>query len=335
MTEIDIRPQDRFVFDRLKSNGRITAGLRKMMTQQWNLCIVCGASPERGRPIFAGYDVENMPLVVGGCCGAKLNELATPVYWTNSLNLSVSDDKHVWRYMDISKFLAMLNQGGLYFPKAENLDDKFEGASGLARRESEWDNFYLDCFRNLEMPHSPENDFTARTSEEIEADAQRLLKSIKSIANHAKNLLVSCWHQNDLESEAIWRLYCPPPVPGVVIRSTVGQLWDACKDEQTAVVGKVHYMDFRKTFTSIQDERIFQKRLSLSHENEVRIVLKNDRRNPVEGRLLNCDLEKLISEIIISPFAPQWLLDVVASSIEKFGYSLDVKQSELLELPFY
>lgn len=335
MGQINILSEDRSVFDRLKSNGRITFDLRKLMTQQWNTCVSCNTQVEEGRPVFAGYDSKSIPLFVGACCAHKLHELATPVYWSGSLNLSVPDNEVVWRYMDLAKFLAILNQGGLYFPRAEHLEDSFEGAYGLMRKESEWDNYYLDFFRKAVITPPLGVSMPSLSKEKVEEEARRLLKSIKSSSKEVRNSLVSCWHRSEIESEALWRLYCPPPVPGIAIRTTVDQLWNICRHENHAIVGRVHYMDFRRSFASIQNERIFQKRISLSHEKEVRVVLRNDLRNPVDGKVLKCDLKSLVSEVVISPFAPSWLLGVVSSSIEKFGYSFNLKQSELLEQPFY
>lgn len=334
MAQVNITAEDHLVFERLKSSGRITFDLRRLITQQWNICNFCNTQITTGRPAFAGYDSNETPVFVGACCAHELHELATPVYWSGSLNLSVPDTDSVWRYMDFSKFIAMLDQGGLYLPRAEYLEDAFEGASGLASREAEWDKFYHDYFRNIVMSYPAQDNQKEFSSEMGDLQAKRLLQQIKSISKSARNQLVSCWHRNETESEAIWRLYCPPPVPGVAIRTSVGKLWDACRSSN-GVVGKVHYLDFRRSFSSIQSERIFQKRVSLSHENEVRVVLQNDSQNPVGGRVMKCDLASLISDVVISPFAPSWLSGVVSSAVEKFGYSFDIRRSELLDAPFY
>ena len=147
VTEINIQPEDQAVFDRLKSTGHITHGLRRAMTQQWNKCAICNIAVSPGRPAFAGYGVNDVPLLVGSCCAGQLAELATPVYWTDSLNLSVDDQQHVWRFMDLAKFVAMLRQRGLYFARADKLEDRFEAAVGLAYREPDWDRHYLNFFR--------------------------------------------------------------------------------------------------------------------------------------------------------------------------------------------
>lgn len=171
--------------------------------------------------------------------------------------------------------------------------------------------------------------------EKLESEAQRLLKSIKGTSSHVRNSLISCWHENDDESEALWQLYCPQLGPGLAIRSTVGNLWNATSEADHAIVGRVKYMDFRKSYASVQDERIFCKRQSLSHEHEVRIVIRNDRQDPINGLELHCDLKNLINEIVVSPFAPPWFFDVLASTIEKFGYSFNIRPSSINDEPFY
>jgi hypothetical protein len=335
MAEVNIQPDDQTVFDRLKSTGRITHGLRRVMTQQWNKCTACGHFVLKGRPAFAGYSAYGTPLLVGACCADQIVELATPVYPTGTLNLSIDDSQQVWRYMDFAKFVAMLQQGGIYFPRVDKLEDRFEGAVGLARREPDWDCFYLDFFRTAIMsplPCDPQPDFS---SEHIESEAGRLLQQFKAVSSLARSFLVSCWHANSVESEALWRLYCPPPTPGVAIRTTVGRLWDATAQDASAVVGRVHYLDFRRTFARHGYERVFCKRLSLSHEREVRVIQRNDPECPVVGRTLACDLNALIEEVIISPFAPLWFVEVVSSVIDRFSYAFEVRQSELLDEPFY
>lgn len=335
MTEIDIQPEDQVVFERLKSTGRITHTLRRLITQQWNVCSVCDHFIFPGRPAFAGYNQDKVAIYVGACCEALLSELATPCYWRSNMDLRVPNEQPLWRYMDFSKFTAMLRQRGLYFPRADQLGDRFEGAIGLARRESDWDEFYLKFFRQAVTTPPPGYDATDLTPEEIEGEANRLLRDFKAGARISRNTLVSCWHANTIESEALWRLYCPPPMMGVSIQTTVSRLWDATNTDESAVVGRVRYLDFRNAFSGNDRERIFCKRASLSHEMEVRAALQNDIQRPAESKLLACNLEELIEVVVISPFAPDWFSDVVSDVIERFGYSLRVRSSELKEEPFF
>ena len=335
LSSIDIQPEDQAVFDRLSSDGKITHQLRRVITQQWNVCVSCGRPIPEKRPAFAGYTHDKKPLLVGACCSEKLVRLASPIYWTGSINLSISEEQSVWRYMDFAKFVALLRQQGLYFTSAKNFSDPFEGAIGLANNQEKWDNHYLEFFREAVSTEPSGYPKVENLKQELEGEARRLLEEMKMFSPHVRNALVSCWHENDDEFEALWQLYCPLLGPGLAIKTTVGDLWDATSEAGHAIVGRVKYMDFREGYASIQNERIFCKRRSLSHEREVRIVIQNDRRDPTDGLELPCDLEKLIHEIVVSPFAPPWFLGVLADTIEKFGYSLNMRPSSISEEPFY
>lgn len=334
---IDIQPEDQEVFSRLKSTGRITAGLRRLITQQHNWCSCCDKLIFPYRPAFAGYDAADKPVVACARCAAtQLAELATPEYPKLNLDVSIPDETTLWRYMDFSKFVAMLMQKGLYLPRASNMDDKFEGAVGLARREHVWDEHYLKRYREIVSGPGPEGKPIWTTTEDIEEQAQRLLLSTKSATASARSRPISCWHANEGESEAQWRLYCPPQTVGVALKSSVGRLWDAMSSEPKAVVGRVHYLDFNRAFAVTGRERIFCKRSSLAHEREVRAVLLEDRDDEAApGHLISCDLTVLIEEIVLSPFAPEWFVWVLADLIEKYGFTIPVVRSDLLDPPFY
>jgi hypothetical protein len=132
VTDINLENADREVFRRLNSTGRISNALRRVMTQQYNRCSLCSEVAEHGRPVFAGYNEKSEPIVVCAGCAEELKELATPVYWSGTFDLSVDENQNLWRYMDFSKFVAMMQQGGIYFTRAANFDDRFEAAAGVA-----------------------------------------------------------------------------------------------------------------------------------------------------------------------------------------------------------
>jgi len=47
---------------------------------------------------------------------------------TTSVKDTISDDKPIWRYMDLPKFVSMLAARGLWFTKAAKFhDDPYEG----------------------------------------------------------------------------------------------------------------------------------------------------------------------------------------------------------------
>ena len=334
MSDIRLEEVDKDVFRRLTSTGRISSGLRRIMTQQYNRCKLCGKAVERGRPAFAGYSKTREPLLVCAECALALKELATPVYWSGTFDLSVDEDQSLWRYMDFSKFVAMMQQGGIHFTRASKFDDPFEAAAGVASREAVWNQHYLEFFKQAVTTPPPGFPPAKMTETEVNNEAERLLGDIKSAYASARDLLVCCWHLNSGESEALWRIYCSPGAPSVAVQSNVVRLWNALENEAGVNVGRVQYMDFKKSFAS-GDQRIFCKRSSLAHESEVRSVLPNDRQNPLDNRLVHCDLNELVRGVVVSPYGPPWFKKVVEETVSKFGYQFCVRESEIVEAPFY
>ena len=78
MTGIQITEEDRAVFARLKSSGRITRSLKRLMVNQWDRCSICHSEAPHGRPTFAGYNKDGEAIFVGACCASELVELASP-----------------------------------------------------------------------------------------------------------------------------------------------------------------------------------------------------------------------------------------------------------------
>jgi hypothetical protein len=235
--------------------------------------------------------------------------------------------------MDFAKFVALLDQRAIYFARADMLGDRFEGAAGIDERRPEWDAFYLDFFRRayLTLPGQSR----PPSQDDIEAGAKRLLGELRQIGEHdRRHTFVSCWHANTGESEALWRLYCPPPAAGVAIRTTAGKLAASMADDPQIRIGRVQYTDFRKSFAGFHD-RIYWKRKSLAHEAEVRAVIKKAHPFEPKGVSIPVDVDELMLNIVPSPFAPSWFDDVITAVLRQFGVAKEVSKSELLSEPFF
>lgn len=55
----------------------------------------------------------------------------------------------------------------------------------------------------------------------------------------------------------------------------------------------------------------------------------------VVGDIKAVDLEKLISAVYISPYAPKWFEDVVRNVMQKYELNKPLYYSEMLNTPFY
>lgn len=185
----------------------------------------------------------------------------------------------LWRFMDFTKYVSMLHRRALFFTRADQLPDPFEG-------------LYAKQNRRAERRGSPLRD----------------------------RIFLSCWHQNEHESAAMWRIYLSSE-QGVALRSSVGRLREgfAANDEQLQL-GGVRYLDYERDAMPEQHELdpFFCKRKSFDYEREARVVWCADKVLDEPGRYIPAALDRLIEEVIVSPGGEPWLDELVRSVTERY-----------------
>jgi hypothetical protein len=227
----------------------------------------------------------------------------------------------IWRYMDFTKFVSMLSREALYFCRADLLGDPFEGSVPKMNIDSR------------ERQTTKDN----RTA---------------GIAEKRPNLVkwsrqwtfINCWHMNDVESAAMWKLYSKSD-EAIAIRSTFHRLDDCVGG--TCQIGVVNYVDYEKE--TIPEGNLFypyiHKRQSFSYENEIRAFIqdlpkKRDRfdysAQPNEdGRWVKVNLGHLITKVFIAPTAPAWFKSLVQDVCIKYNFLKEVDQSSISGVPLY
>lgn len=253
-----------------------------------------------------------------------------------------SEDLVIWRYMDFTKFVALLEMRSLFFVRVTHLDDPFEGSFPSSQTP-------LD--RILGM--LPQSAFPAGATINV-SSSPGLEDHWKLMRNWA---MVSCWHAVSHESAAMWKLYAATGV-GLAIRSTVKRLRQALGSPPPLPpgffggdryhIGMIEYINFSSSHIPIDNgaAQFFHKRRSFEHERELRVLLMRwpikengwfdyDHRPVDSGQQLPVDLKTLIHEIRVAPLAPQWYLDLVTKVVGRYGISVKLKQSELDAKPLY
>ena len=317
--------------------NRFTVELRKVERDSHDVCSRCGRPFCDGETAHAGYDVDARPLYVGNCCASQIQEAAARYRWERHPYETPSPDSLLWRYMDIAKFVALLRDRGIYFARADHLGDSWEGAKGAHSNKERWDAHYIR-YLSYTIRNPPPGHRCEKSDEEVEAEARRLLAQLEEVGNaQLRSTYINCWHENEGESEALWRLYCPPPTAGVAIRSTFADLKRAFDDDLSILIGRIKYIDYRTEFADI-NAAIFRKRKSLQHEQEVRAVINRyleHTDNQAAGLVRQIELTALIKEVVVSPFAPTWLESIVSDLLQRYDVHVPVRTSELLIQPFF
>ncbi len=220
----------------------------------------------------------------------------------------------IWRYMDFTKFVDLIDKKALFFARTDKLGDPFEGscpAKSVKTRTTIFGSKYVgDFFKLL-------REFT----------------------------IVNCWHLSMYESAAMWKLYLKSD-EGIAIKSSYRRLRDSFKDSEFDInIGKVQYIDYDKEEIPINLlSPFFHKRKSFRHESELHACIqKRPKRGfserskrPFEnGVHVPVDLDLLIRGIYLAPRTPNWLVELVESVTGKYKLDKYVVQSSLDTDPIY
>jgi hypothetical protein len=233
----------------------------------------------------------------------------------------------LWRYMSLDKFVDLLAFSRLYFsPLASFVNtDPFEGYlpevalradSAISRKIDSDTQALIDTLKEL-LPEAGGGALSA-----IEAKFQEDKRSRSRFFSAIRRCItVNCWHANEYESEAMWRLYSESG-KAVAIETTADSLKAAIEAGDSAHLVHIHpvkYVDFfdptlRPADCVVGGHRApLLKRISYAHEKEVRAFI--NRRTPDDPRemlrddfwepsaiMLPVDVNKLINRVHISPY---------------------------------
>lgn len=180
----------------------------------------------------------------------------------------------IWRYMDVAKYVVLLERG-LFFTRPSNLGDVWEGS------------WAVPDVRDFRENHADADLAT------VSAEWKRRYH-VKTISLDGYG--VSCWHRAEHESAALWSGYMPRGF-GVAIRSTVERVLDSAKKSgRTVEPREVQYVDYdSERLGDDPRDLLSYKRRSFAHEKEIRFLLafREDEREAIDDwGLILSDLSK-------------------------------------------
>lgn len=255
-------------------------------------------------------------------------------------------DATIWRYMDLAKFLSVLDKSALFFVRSDKFTevDPFEGYYTTANIQVE----------NLKFEETSE-EWRERTKIRDERTFERVIHNMKWIREAVKAqrelIFVSSWHALEYESAAMWSLYVKSQ-EGIAIRSTYNRLIGSlakCQDFRI-YVGMIKYIDYERESIPMTNalSPFMHKRKSFEHEKELRALIwtAEDRKNLVgyppqniyrdlTGLYVSVDLALLINHIYVTPTAPSWTVELLRSVVKKYGLEAKVIHSDLASAPLY
>jgi hypothetical protein len=295
-------------------------------------CLLCRHTFEHGDTRHIGYLSDGRAIQVGDCCAHFLVETAVRYIVAKRVFETPPGTTPLWRYMDFSKYVAMLASQTLFFSRLDQFQDPFEGAMGSEDTEGAWCNHYLSFFRTATR-NPPEGYVCNLSDQEIEQEAERLLRDFRE-GNRRKSRMtfVNCWYESEHESDAMWRLYSDQSKYAVAIQSTVGLLRKYTEVQIT--VGRVRYIDYCKEFPDISFPHFF-KRKGFEHEREVRAVIIDPHADQdIVGKAVDITPQALILGVKVSPLCPPWFLEIVQDVTRPYELNVDTAVSSLTKRSF-
>jgi hypothetical protein len=240
------------------------------------------------------------------------------------------DEIKIWKYMDFTKLISLLETGCLFFSRADSFDDPFEGSY-------------------------PRNNVEFRKSVLKELDEESKEHFLKVINNRKdtnkywpRYTAISCWHMNEFESAAMWSLYLKSD-EGIAIQSSYNKLKKSIIDDEEVYLGVVKYIDYNSYY--IKDNNILtpfvHKRKSFEHESELRALMlkmpfssgeidfKKETIKKGGGVPIKVNIKELIDKIYVAPNAPIWFSELVDKTVKRYGYDIEVLPSDINNPPMF
>lgn len=230
----------------------------------------------------------------------------------------------IWRYLDFTKFVDLLHTKSLYFTRSDKFDDHFEGSFPKN----------IEAYKQL----------TIKQFNFSKEDADKHFSS-ERIKARRKAIAINCWHLNEYESAAMWRLYLKSN-EGIAIQSTYDRLAKSfAAFDKSVFIGIVTYIDYDREMIdyTCTFDRFLHKRLSFQHEQELRAIIWDpSSANAIEivpiaehGVKIPVAIDTLIEKIYVAPGSPMWFSELVQSVIDKYEINALVETSKIDERPVF
>jgi len=219
--------------------------------------------------------------------------------------------------MALYKFEDLLKREQLYFRRIDKFKDENEGRKTI-----------------------PSRGLLPEKASEFQKHQQLVEKWEQIDEDGLKHHFVCCWNENGSEDLNLWNEYGEQD-EAIAILTDEDRL-HKCVKKVFVEFGRPDYTkDYAKDYNhnSNPNKRCFQKDLSYKPEKELRAhFFDNTPNSSIDYNhfYIDVNLEILVKEIIISPYAPSSFVNSVSASIKKYKreYLIErIKNSDLKPLP--
>jgi len=224
------------------------------------------------------------------------------------LNTNGIENIPLWRYMDLWKFLQVINSSTLFFSSVSLLGDKAEGK------------FPEKVFKRMK-----DHEFKKNNHDNFSHYYREFMEDIA-----INSTLILSWNSAKNESFALWKMYAKDKL-GIAIKTNLNRLkqsFSSCTEN--VYIGEVEYYD-----NDIPDYKIasfstlLTKHNYYSFEKEVRCLIRlEESEKGADFKQIKVDLNELIEEVYLSPLAfESGLHEIVEFLMIKHNLNFKIKMS--------
>lgn len=241
----------------------------------------------------------------------------------------INGDIMLCRYIDLTKLISLLQKKAIFFTRADRVEDPFEGRYPPSQREErkKWYKYMQET----------QDFFLNMTDADID---KNIIEYEEFLEKYRALTTISCWDCNYSENALMWRSYCNTTT-GILIKSSFSRILKSFENTKEDVfVSRVKYLDYGKylipdgdTFSPFVHKQHFyrqEEEIRLLHQVDEKAWIHDwDKEESKNGVYIACDIEILIDEIIIAPFAEEWYSNLVNGILEQYNFNKQVKKSNL------
>lgn len=260
--------------------------------------------------------------------------------------------KHLWRYLDLTKFVMLLQQRSIWFSRPQYFDDPHEFSMDTVSQRAAivWRlNSFRDAYNRAVL--LGRSDYLASMSHlidslPIESDgtipachlrlsqlSPALLSAIrKNYQDWQESFLISCWRYAEKDNVAMWSQYASMDA-GIAVVADHSALRSALRTHGDIRLTSVQYRDLANTQNEpMRTIPLSYKDIRFQTEEEFRFYFRADI-GERPGFPIPVRLPEVLTAVHVSPRAGSRFYDLVKDLLERYGLKIPLQTSPLAEIP--
>lgn len=225
------------------------------------------------------------------------------------------DNAKIWRYMPFVHFKQTILNGTLWFGNAY----EYDGDEGMLTEKERVIRRAVQIERQLMLY----------------GDVGKPVKALEESDDVKKDTFINCWTASEMEAQRMWEDKTGDLSRDVAIQSSFWRLRQILEQNQKYGFWtvKVRYIDHEKDLSILSNLMLYyaRKNKKKAYENEVRALTnffpsRRGDQDYQKGLQIPADLDLLIENVRLSPYAPS-LLSEVKDLLEAKGFDKPVQRS--------